>query len=306
MNDTNNGNDFSQTPPRDATLWLAFSVGWTVVTIVAWLVAASTSSSSISSSWGTTVAIIAVAVGVQLRWPIFSTLPHFADDPASQDSSESVDHIVWLLGCGASLNIIGYIVHRSSSITAALPAMALILLSELWMHRRLHSQRLAWIPLPAMMTKLSGFFASIWTESSSEGEAERELSNQIRLAESFEGGESDQASELDSNLLRRTVDGLSEEGQRFLSGEIRVALAANQQLETVVVSFCPAFPGPPDVELELEADDVSAQITACTAAGMRVSLRRRSGLDRSTILLQWYALESDVAESERLASRTLP
>ncbi|MCA9132642.1 MAG: hypothetical protein KDA45_05795, partial [Planctomycetales bacterium] len=60
--------------------------------------------------------------------------------------------------------------------------------------------------------------------------------------------ENEAAEGLDEHLQRRTVEGIDEQGQRFLSGEVRVNLLGDQQVETVVIGFCPAFAGEPEVD----------------------------------------------------------
>lgn len=105
----------------------------------------------------------------------------------------------------------------------------------------------------------------------------------------------------DSTVLRTSEEGIDPAGFRYMAGEVQVAWEESQRSQTVVLGFVPAFQGSPEVELELDCEDCSAQIQNCTPSGLRIQLKRSLGsntLGSNTQLtnLSWYAKESNCGE----------
>lgn len=105
--------------------------------------------------------------------------------------------------------------------------------------------------------------------------------------------------ELPGIVLSRCTEGLSEQGQRFFTGETHLELSERQTNSSFVIPFCPAFARPPEVEVECDDEDVECRIMYCTPTGARIAIRRSNGRHAISFIAEWYAsLDDDSSDIE--------
>jgi hypothetical protein len=241
--------------------WLSLSAAWAAGAISAWLASVFSTTDSAGTGELFGLALIIAAIGLALRLPIITNAPH-----ADQWS----DHVVLLLGYAATVNWLGFLLFRASGMFVSIPAVTVLVLAEVWIHCRFYySDCLAWL------------------RSAPVAEDRPAVHRQSE----------DSPLQAAGPIQRTCVDGVDEQGRRYLSGEIQVTLSAGQTSQELVVGFCPAFAGDPEVDFEVADEHVAARLVQCSPAGMRLAIRRsgakQSGQSPTTFQLQWYALQSE-------------
>ncbi|MCA9191947.1 MAG: hypothetical protein KDB03_09300 [Planctomycetales bacterium] len=112
----------------------------------------------------------------------------------------------------------------------------------------------------------------------------------------------------DEVLLRQSRCGRTEEGKLYQAGTYKLELGNDKHSSTDVVNFCPAFPNIPETEVECEmlindalcnestmavSTELVSRVINCTPIGMRIFVQVPGQRPPITILLHWYAVESD-------------
>ncbi len=292
---------------NESAIWIFLTALWAASAIVAWCSGLLTPEPhTTASSTVTLLGLAVVLISAALRLPVLSKTPR---------GSLRSDHLVWLLACAANIHWLGFLSGRCELLYDAIPTFLLVACSEVGLYSvASHHRQLPWLRLVAhrlrrQLTNLFGAADLTWTSEkpsaapdavqaqSAAGQratddwpADSKSTPQGARQDGRDGEAPDDR--LGANLDRRTVQGTDENGQNFLSGEIRVRLAENQQTESIVVGFCPAFEGDPDVDLECELDGVSVRLVHCTPAGMRIAVRRARSSEKASFSLQWYATQS--------------
>ncbi len=304
----------------EATAWEATTVGLTASDIAAGDPALWLSPQAGASAW-TLVALAIACLTFVLRLPILSSPPH---------TSLASDHVVWLLTTCATVNWLGWLAFQAPTWSDLIPALLLIGGGEVWFHAlvcrsnalpwlrqycavadvpeawgglaaaaTLATQPLATQPLAAQPLAATPTAAKA-AQPSSDGPCS--IGTFGELAREREAAAADTAAgdpAADDGIERRAVAGVDEQGKRYVSGEIKVSLAAGQSTEALSIPFSPPFAGEPlaDFECEGAEEDVTVQLIHNTPGGMRVGVRRGASSEAAVFWLQWYAVEVELNES---------
>ena len=241
--------------------WLSLSAAWAAGALSAWLASVFSTTDTAGPGELFGLALIIAVIGVALRLPIITDSRHADQWP---------DHLALLLGYAATVNWLGFLLFRASGMLASVPAVTVLVLAEVWIHCRFYySDCLAWLR-PAPVAK---------EHSTAHPQAE------------------DIPPQAAGHIQRTCVDGVDEQGRRYLSGEIQVTLGAGQTTQELVVGFCPAFVGDPEVDFEVGDEYVTVRLVQCSPAGMALAIRRsgaeRGGQSPRTFQLQWFAQQPD-------------
>lgn len=315
-------------PAGDGARWglgglavLALALIWSGLGLTAWSLAAIRQPAPLSSSWLTTLALISAGITLFYRkWNLPET------GLGRSEAALNWSQLSGLLAWAAAINWLGFILLRSDSLAAALPAVAVILLAELWVYGLVEHAGV----LPDMQPAASQTHAVVvgveaesqalardastadaspaadpTLQAASAGAVDEALERRLmglcvdgqppssdaeELGPLGEAQAGDQGGWADGQR-RRTIECVEASGQRVVSGEIRQPLAEGQKSQFVVVGFQPAFSKPPAVELECETDDVSVSLVNCTPAGMRIQCKRSQSAAATQCHLSWYACE---------------
>ncbi len=261
---------------EDQTGWLAGIAVWTVGAAAGCLVAVSTVEPALMH-WQVLAAAVAVSlVSLGLRLPVMLT--------QCTDRVWLV-HAVWMLAVFAQVNWAGFLAIRSSSGTIAAEAIAVCLGLEIWLLVLFVSRgQLPW---------LKQFFngSTIATQPvASAPLTSNPLATSDNLIDQLPQNQSEDIEEERGDIRRELVDGIDENGQRYLSGSVRVNFDAEQRTESFVLSFCPALNGIAEVELECDTEEVTAKVEHVTETGARVLVRRQSIGETSVVSVDWFAV----------------
>ncbi len=266
---------------QENAVWFCSAATWSVGGLFAWLAAANSTQKWVGSSSGLVLlAVLATAVSIAVRLPILSSPPK---------TTQRSDHAVWLLSTFASVNWLGFLVLQAPQWSDVWPVAIILLLSEGWFHvSAWRCNALPWLR-EAMLH---------WV---------RPIANLGVDSEPRPLGRQNQ-NHLDGRVQRSMVDGVDEQGRRYLSGEIQVAMEAGQTSESIVVSFTPAFVGAPEVDFDCESEGVDVQLINLSPAGMRLGIRRSTGTEPVDFSLPWYAAEVELGEvsAAAIVNRVLP
>ena len=276
--------------------WLALiAIAWGLASFLAWLGAWRWSAASFHNEAALTVlALSALALGVCLRLIPTSVTHQFGLQTgfAARENDTSLERdLLWLGVWTAQLNALGVISVIAPSLLSILPALAVTALVEGWLLRQAPFTLTGLVSPPATEQTIACHPDSV-----------------------------DDTSDEPSAWLRRSIEGQSPEGDRYLSGWVRFELAAGQKSAHLVVGFSPTFMVAPEIELDEEGDDAEqsafettglkrqardaddddresdAMVSACavevehaTAAGMRVTIKRRTAALPYRGKLLWHA-----------------
>ncbi len=303
-------------------LWIFLVVTWWIGSLVAWIAAwtASTSSNA-NDSLLTASGLLLFGVSVALRLPVITS---------TQPTTSLEDHFACLVTASANVNWLGYLCLSSQSYVAVLPAAVVGLAVEFWLWNEMCRRDclvglrvfVSSINATLMKTSLiagahdankldSGSNATAKQSSTNsviESSTSLQLGNEPHLGNETVGEsrtiqadlpshiEAEGLNAKDSTVLRTSEEGIDPAGFRYMAGEIQIAWEDSQRSQTVVLGFVPAFQGSPEVELELDCEECSAQIQNCTPSGLRIQLKRVSGSNLPLTNLSWYAKESNFGE----------
>lgn len=290
---------------HENVLWVCLSGLWAAAAILAWVVAAQQGTAAAATSLaesphagGSLLTLIALGVAATtfaLRLPILSSPPC---------TSLGSDHAVWLLTTCASMNWLGLLALQVPTWTDLIPAFLLISVGEVWFHSLVfRSGALPWLREYCAIADVAGTFGG--RTSATETPGQQRYDNVPQAGDPLPM-DAEQCDEIE----RKSVSGIDEQGRRYLSGEIRISLSAQQSTETLAVGFSPPFVGEPEVDFECEGagEDVTVQLIHNTPSGMRLGLRRAASTDSAIFWLQWYAVEVELSQSCDASSnrRALP
>lgn len=263
---------------QENALWLSLSSLWAIGGTMAWLFSQGTSIGWIGSgSELTMLALFAAATTLALRLPILSNPPStgLRSDPVVWD------HAAWLLTSLAAVNWLGFFVLQTRGWSDAIPIVLLFGLAETWFH----TQVWRCAALPWLRKSCENLFRLLNTLGREPAKEHQSATHPLDTNEH-------------KSIERSTVQGLDDQGQRYISGRILVSLAAEQSTQTLSIAFSPPFAGQPEVDFECEGpgDGVSVHLIHSTPAGMRLGLRRTSSSGGIDFPLQWYAAEVELSE----------
>lgn len=266
---------------QENAVWLCSAATWSIGGLVAWLTAVNSPTTWIGSSSGLTLlATLAAAISIAVRLPILSSPPN---------TTQRSDHAVWLMSTFASINWLGFLMLQAPQSSDVWPLAMIILLGEGWFHAT------AWRynSLPWLRENLFSHINSLSQIGVSSDK--RPLVERNRI-------------DADGQIQRCMVDGIDEQGRRYLSGEIRIAMEAGQTAESFVVSFTPAFAGAPEVDFDCETEGVDVQLVNLSPAGMRLGIRRSTAAEPIDFSLPWYAAEVELGDvsADAVVHRVLP
>lgn len=274
--------------PQENAVWVCSATIWSVGGLIAWLAAANSPQTWIGSSSGLVIlAVLSTAISIALRLPILCSPPK---------TTLASDHAVWLVSTFASVNWLGFLALQAPQWSDAWPLAMILLLGESWFHvTAWRRNALPW--LREMLVHLVSPVAQLGVDTNHQSLVER---NQTLVERN--------QTHLEGRVQRSIVDGVDEQGRRYLSGEIRVAMAAGQTAESIVVSFTPAFVGAPEVDFDCEIEGVEVHLINLSPAGMRLGIRRSTGTEPVDFSLPWYAAEVELGDvaAEAIVNRVLP
>ncbi len=288
-------------------LWLFLVVTWWIGSLAAWIAAwtASTSSDA-NDSLLTASGLLFFGVSAALRLPVVTS---------TQPTTSLEDHFVWLVTASANVNWLGYLCLSAQSYAAVLPAGVVGIAVEFWLWNEM-CRRDCLVGLRGFVSSInaslmkSSLIAGVHDANKLESESDGRLA-QVDSSSHIEAEDLGATANTDNAVLRTSEEGIDPAGFRYMAGEIQVAWEESQRSQTVVLGFVPAFQGSPEVELELDSEECSAQIQNCTPSGLRIQLKRSPGSNNqasntqasstpgSNLLLtnlSWYAKESNCGE----------
>ena len=305
-------------------LWVCLSCLWAACAFLAWLTTAwltlawgtvaSNGAASSLPAWGSQLTLVALGVAVTafvLRLPILSMPPR---------TSLASDHAVWLLSTCASVNWLGFLALQVPTWSDLIPPLLMMGAGEVWFHALvIRTSALPWLrqyclvaevaktfdaPVAEVAKTLDAPVAEVAKTSDAPTPSAETLDEFREVGEPSAGELPPLDAERDDGIERKAVAGVDEQGKRYLSGEIKVSLAAQQSTQTLSIAFSPPFVGEPDVDFECEGaeEDVAVQLIHNTPSGMRLGLRRAASTEATVFWLQWYAVEVELSQS-RDASR---
>ncbi len=289
---------------QENALWISLASLWAAGGWLAWLTSLGSNAQWLGSSSALTVwAGLAVAVSVALRLPILTTPP---------STSLHSDHAVWLLTLFATVNWLGFFLLQANQWSEVLPAILLLITGEVWFHvtawqlgvlpwcrqgllRCFHNlANLGVEPIkPDRLLEQNKSSKLVAADSVVHADGvERSLAGGSRLGQS-----SDYAVNHAEGVERNLVQGVDEQGRRYFSGDITIHMASEQTTDSVPVSFCPPFIGQPQIDFEIEVEEVAVQLIHSSPAGMRLGLRRSDAQEALVFQLQWYAIEVELDQT---------
>lgn len=255
----------------DHTGWLAGLVAWSVGAAVACFFAVATIEPVLPHSQVLALAVAVSLVSLGLRLPVLLT---------SCADRVWLVHAVWMFALFAQINWAGFLAARSSSGTIAAEAMLICLGFEAWLLVRAVARgELPW---------LQQFFSGNAMGETAEIQRENVAPIKHAMGELTDEADEDE----DADISREYVDGIDENGQRYVSGSVRVRLHEQQRTETFALSFCPALDGIAQVELECESEDATAKVENATETGARITVRRTQIGEAASITVAWFATAS--------------
>ncbi len=267
---------------EDHTSWLAGAALWAcgaVAGCMLALVVAGDATSTISHWQVLVLACVVSLVSLGIRLPVLfasCTIPPW------------LTHAVWMIAFFAQVNWAGFLAMRAPNATVAAEAIIICWGMELWL-------------LVVCRNKISwpGKLLGRTVMESQTALPSAEFPSAHRKLEQHDASEEEQG-----DVRRELVDGIDEDGQRYLSGSVRIVFEPNQRIETVVLGFCPALDGPAHLELECDSEEVTAKVEHATETGARIVVRRQSAAEQISreqlcTNLEWFAQAADPSLSAR-------
>lgn len=303
-------------------MWVALAGLWACSGVFAWLMSLfAFGASPLAGDTVTALAALVTGVGIALRVPILTE----ACERDRQQPNELVDHVVLLLCYAANINWLGHLLLRSGSVFEALPAVLLLLSAELWMHHQFFSNRcLSWLKLAWWSGKqrTAQALAHVRPPGTSSARSTAASKPEVPQAPPSKTANDTPSSEPTSQAESKAVhphlsgsantrhcsEGRDEQGRRYMTGQLVLHFASGQSTQEIVIGFCPAFDGAPQVDVEASDGDVELRQTACSPQGLRLVARRLRAETPLDASLEWYAFQADgdSAQREPSQSHSLP
>ena len=190
-------------------------------------------------------------------------------------------HAVWMLAFFAQINWAGFLAARSANATIAAEAMLICLGPEVWL--------LSVFIARGQLPWLQQLFISKSIEISADTEESKAVNGLLEASPSLGNTRPSDKVEKQDDICREFVDGVDENGIRYLSGSVRLPFEASQRTAGFVLSFCPALEGAAIVELECDSEDVTAKVEHATEIGARITVRRATAGQSAMAMVDWYA-----------------
>jgi hypothetical protein len=287
--------------------WIYLSVCWWLGSFSAWMLAWFIPGQGATNESSLTMAgVLVIAVSACLRLPVLTSIPV---------TTTSNDHFTWLLNTSAMLNWLGYLGLHAATPTAILPTAVIGIVIECWLwnqvlrtdclvwYRQWSLTVAGWLLPEGAQPQLSGNTSTNETRQTNEQQGATASTDWPPLAEpdsetiELNGSEgvlqitTSEPALRESKIERTQQDGIDATGVRFIAGEVVVHWAEQQRTQQITLGFVPALPGKPQVEMELDCDQATAQLVNCSSAGMRIQLKRNSTASHSCSL-SWYVRSS--------------
>ena len=292
----------------DQTGWLAGAALWATGAAAGFLLAIADPTVSLVH-WQVLVLALAVSiVSVGVRLPVLF---------AKCDVPAWLLHAIWMFAFFAQVNWAGFLATRAPSGMIAAEALLICFGIEAWLMYAGRSK------LPWFFSLFDGFDPQSDSKSNSQSGARavgsvitannassnkttlqisrEESPHSLRLArETFSAHATEKHAEQyaepeddGADIRREFVDGIDENGMRYLSGLVKLDLEPNQRTEVILLSFCPALSAPANIELECDDEQVTAKVEHATETGARILVRRSQISDAATVSVEWFAQASD-------------
>jgi hypothetical protein len=261
---------------EDQTGWLAGLAVWATGAAAGCLLAVATVEPALLHWQVLALAVAVSLISLGLRLPVML---------AQCPERAWMVHAVWMLAFFAQINWAGFFAARSASGTIAAEAILICLGLEAW----LLIVFVARGDLPWLQQLISG------NATEAVGVIDESKLKSVLVHEQMpthQATEADERQEQLGDIRREFVDGIDENGQRYLSGSVRVAFDSQQRTDGFVLSFCPALDGVADVELECDSEDVMAKVENATETGARITVRRLGIGEVKTVTVDWFATAS--------------
>lgn len=264
---------------NDRTGWLAGLVLWSVGATAGCLFAAATLEPALAHWQVLALAAVVSLVSLGLRLPVIES---------NCTDRVWLVHAAWMFALFAQINWAGFLATRSASGTIAAEAILVCLGLEIWLLvRSLARGELPWLQqFFSGNVQLGNFHIGNVASVPHPSPSEAPLCTLVAVPTEIED-------EGEGDIRREYVDGYDENGQRYLSGTVRLHLEEQQRTETFTLSFCPALDGVADVELECDSEDVTAKVEHATETGARISIRRTGISHTAIVSVDWFATASE-------------
>jgi len=292
---------------EDQTGWLAGAALWATGAAAGCMLAIANTSSSLAHWQVIGLAILVSIVSLGVRLPVLL---------AKCEVATWLLHAIWMFAFFAQVNWAGFLAIRAPSGMIAAEALLICLGIEGWLLVVTRAK------LPWFFSLFDGFDsqgASLDKSAKSatktvlqlsqglnQGPSEGDHPHSLKLAREtifHESAERHAASDEECGDIRREfVDGIDENGERYLSGLVKVYFEPNQRTEVIVLSFCPALSAAASVELECGSEDVTAKVEHTTETGARILVRRSQITDSATVSVEWFAQASDNSRQTQQAN----
>ncbi len=211
-------------------------------------------------------------------------------------------HAIWIFAFFAQVNWAGFLAIRAPSGMIAAEALLICLGIEAWLLFATRA-RLPWFfsLFDGFDSPASSVAASLSTPANSATQSQmNHTSKHARDSATCDTAEQKCAHEEEVGDIRREfVDGIDENGERYLSGLVKVYFEPNQRTEAVVLSFCPALTAPASLELECDTEDATARVEHATETGARFLVRRDNVTESACVSVEWFAQASSEALQHR-------
>jgi hypothetical protein len=263
----------------DRTGWLAGLVLWSVGAAAGCLFAAATLEPALAHWQVLALAAIVSLVSLGLRLPVIES---------NCTDRVWLVHAAWMFALFAQINWAGFLAARSASGTIAAEAILVCLGLEVWLLVR----SLAQGELPWIQQFFSGNVQLVSVQLGNVASVSHTLPLGAPLS-TLAAIPTEIEDEGEGDIRREYVDGYDENGQRYLSGTVRLQLEEQQRTETFTLSFCPALDRIADVQLECDSEDVTAKVEHATETGARISIRRTNISHAAVVSVDWFATASE-------------
>lgn len=270
-----------------ALLTVVLASGWSFLAFLCWFSSATAATEVMSPGWLTTIALASCVVTAVYRFA-----------PVDLQLHSTWQQVRSPLALCAGINWLGFILIRSPELLAAIPALFVLAASEagIYIHGCLADHRNDLTSSPSVP---AGGALVTTAQKIGPEHLEQLLAKELDAPDETAslGGQDPEAQPLEQGIEHQQRTGKDDTGNRFTAGEVFVHFSEGERARQVVIGFQPAFSGIPNVEIESEDGDVTAEVQNCTPSGMRLlcKLNRSAAADTSTVVA-FYVTQSLAGE----------
>ncbi len=276
---------------RPLGLWICLLSIWWIGSLIAWTNAAiSTWHFPIAQAaiFGTGLFILAVTTALRL--------PALTSTWAIPKRDKL---LAWLLGIGANINWLGMLALRSDALFPITMVSAIAILVEMWLFQAMQTE--------SRTSRLATIQKAVDEDNSVDGQTSAQAQGELPARSiALQSGSENVIAENDPGgdralIVRSSEDGIDEDGNRYLSGQIHTRWQLGQKAQTIIIGFTPAFRSKPFVDIEVDSPEFSVRCVNCTQTGIRLNIKRGVRSDSSgngsllenqvVATLVWYAAE---------------